>query len=617
MRRTLRVLGWLVLGLGVCAAGFALLLPRIELGSFVAARASAGLGRAVEIGGLRVTLGRDVTIALHGLRIANLPDGSAPDMVRLERFSGRIALLALLRGTLVVQDAEAEGFHLLLERDAARRRNWRFGPSDAAPEKPEPSTMPLVHALRLARSEIVVRTSGGAALTTRIESARLSSADPLVSSVLDAEGSYNGAPIVARIALGAIAALRAGQPLPVTLHARSGDTTLEFDGTARDPMNADGAEGRLQLRAPTPDAVLQMAQFSLPITLDLTVAGIARRDGNLWQVKQVEGSLFDSPFTGQLLEMKEGAEGEPDAIIAELDFARVDLNRILGARPSGAAAQSAHPDVPLLVPPVPDPQLDVRIAAREFVYAALDAGDLKLVASQSPDQIAVEELLMTVYGARFHASGTLEPAADGTRVAAAAALLEGEVESLRRALGLRSLPLSGQVQARMSIASEGATVNHVFHQAKVGAVLAMTGGTISREVIEMASTNVRALFRTARGSTRLSCLLAVIDMEGRRGEASPLRIRAATGTITGQAKFDLSRQTVDLVIGSQSDTTEFLALDVPVRVHGSFADPDIGLSDWSPAGRRQLSAGDDVSGLPPALAAFARANPCYQAPRRR
>jgi hypothetical protein len=71
------------------------------------------------------------------------------------------------------------------------------------------------------------------------------------------------------------------------------------------------------------------------------------------------------------------------------------------------------------------------------------------------------------------------------------------------------------------------------------------------------------------------------------------------------------------VIGTQRDTTDFFALDVPVRVHGPFADPDIALADWSPASRSRLGAGDDVASLPPALAAFARANPCYQAPRRR
>jgi len=617
VRRALRLLGWLALGLCACVAAFALLLPRIELGPFVAARASAALGRTVAIESLRVAPGGDVAVTLRGLSVANIPDGTAPEMVRLERLEARIALLPLLGGALVVRDAEAEGFQLLLERDAERRRNWRFGSGEPPAPRPGQGGLPLVHALRMAQAEIVVRTTAGARLVTRIDTLQLTSADPMVATLVEAEGAYNDAPITARIEAGSLSLLPAGAPLPVKLSGRSGDTAMEFNGTARDPLNVDGVDGSLTLAAPTPNAVLRMAQFTLPITLDLRISGHARREGNLWQLHAVEGSLFDVPFTGQELALLEGGAGEPDAITAELDFARIDINRIAGGngRPGGGSGNDA--DVPLVVPRVPDPRLDLKLSARRLAYAALDASDVTLVLAQHPERIAIEELQLSVFGARFQGSGALEAIEQGGRLVAAASLLEGELAQLQRAFAARPLPLAGPVRGRLSISAAGGTVNQAFHQADIAVVLAMTGGTIAREVIEMASTDVRALFRTARGTTPLSCLLAVIDMKARRGEASPLRIRAGTGTIVGQGQFDLNRRTLDLVIGTQRDTTDFFALDVPVRVHGPFADPDIALADWSPASRARLGAGDDIAALPPALAEFARANPCYQAPRRR
>lgn len=617
MRRAWRMLGWAVVVLLLCAGGLLLALPRVELASFVAGRASAALGRAVEIAGLRILPGRDITIDLSGLRIANIPGGSAPDMARLEKLSARISLPALLRGALVVRDAEMLGFTLLLEKDGEGRRNWRFGGDRRPVPGATPAMLPLVHALGLAGAEIVVRTSSGAALTTRIDRARLSSADPMLATLIEAEGAYNGAPITARVDAGPLAALREGRPMPVALHARSGDTTLEFEGTARDPLNADGVEGRLALAAPTPDALLGMAQAALPISLDVAVEGTVRRDGNLWRMEGIEGRLFEAPFTGALVEMNEGDAGQPDAITASLDFSRLDLNRILGPNRADRPGGADDSDLPLVVPERPDPRLDVRLGAGELAYARLDARDVRLVAVQHPGRIAVEELLLTASGARLQATAALTPGEGGTRIEASAALLEGELDALRRALRIRPLPLAGPLQARLSIAAVGATMNRAFHQAKVDLVVAMQGGTVARSVIEMASTNLRALFRRAEGNTRLTCLLAVIDMAALRGEASPIRIRAATGTVVGQGRFDLSRRTLDLVIGSQRDTTEFLALDVPVRVYGSFADPDIGLSEWSPASRGRLGAGDDVSALPEELRSFARENPCYRAPRRR
>ena len=616
MRRALRVLAWIGLGLVLCIGAVLVLLPRIELGGLVAARATAALGRSVEIAGLRITPGRDVAIALSGLRVANIPGGSAPDMARLEKFSARIALLPLLRGSLVVHDAEGEGFQLLLERNAERVRNWRFGDQARPASDPKPPGLPMVFAARLGRAEIVVRTSAGARLVTRLDRVRLASSDPLVATVIEAEGAYNDAPLTARVDVGPIGLLGQGRPLPMKVVGRSDDTTLEFDGTARDPLNVDGVAGRLALAAPTPDRVLQMAQAPLPITLDIRIEGDAARDGNRWRLSDARGMLFDSPFSWRLLELLEGSAGEPDAIRAEMDFTRLDINRILGER-AGSEAGSGETDMPLLVPHIPDPSVDVRIAAGQLAYAVLDASDVTLSARQQPDRIAVEELQLTAFGARFQASGALEAVEQGARVVAAASLLDGELDALRQAFGARALPLSGPVEGRISITAQGGSVNQAFREAEVAAVLAMRGGSIAREVIEMASTDLRALFRTARGRTPLSCVLAVIDMRSRSGGAAPLRIRAGTGTIVGQGRFDLNRHTLDLVIGSQRDTTDFFALDVPVRVHGPFADPDIALADWSPASRARLGAGDDVSALPPALAEFARANPCYQAPRRR
>jgi hypothetical protein len=139
------------------------------------------------------------------------------------------------------------------------------------------------------------------------------------------------------------------------------------------------------------------------------------------------------------------------------------------------------------------------------------------------------------------------------------------------------------------------------------------GGSIAREVIEMGSTDVRLLFRTPRGSTPITCLLGIVDMRGGRGELAPLRVRAGTGTIAGLASFDLNRHWVDLAVGSQSETTGFFALDVPVRISGSFADPTIRPAQWSGEGRARLAAPDRVAPLPPELRAYAQRNPCFRA----
>ena len=143
-------------------------------------------------------------------------------------------------------------------------------------------------------------------------------------------------------------------------------------------------------------------------------------------------------------------------------------------------------------------------------------------------------------------------------------------------------------------------------------VLAMVGGDIARKAIETASLDSRALFRTALGTTPLACLLGVVDIRAGQGNASPLGIRAETGTISGFAHFDLHKKYLDLIIGSHRETTNFFALDVPVRVSGRFDNPNIAPARWSRVGRARIAnAKANVAALPPALRDFALRNPCY------
>jgi hypothetical protein len=139
----------------------------------------------------------------------------------------------------------------------------------------------------------------------------------------------------------------------------------------------------------------------------------------------------------------------------------------------------------------------------------------------------------------------------------------------------------------------------------------MKGGTIARQVIEMASTDIRLLFRKTEGTTPVSCLLGVLNMNDGVGNISPLRIRAASGTVVGEAQFDLYRRTFDLTIGSQPASTGIFALDIPIRVYGTFANPTVRPAQWSPANRARVAT--SASRLPPSLLQLVNRNPCLHA----
>ena len=112
----------------------------------------------------------------------------------------------------------------------------------------------------------------------------------------------------------------------------------------------------------------------------------------------------------------------------------------------------------------------------------------------------------------------------------------------------------------------GATIAEARQTNRIFVVLAMTGGAIDRELVRMASTDVRSLFGSEEGNRRLTCLLLIGNLRDGTGTIGPLRIKTGSGTIAGGGTYDTVHDTIDLTISAQSKS--WFKLDVPMRITG-------------------------------------------------
>lgn len=594
----------------LAAAGVAALLVvgRVDWGPWAARRASAALGRGVSFGALHVAPGRWIAVDLRDVRIDNLPGGTRPALATLDRLTAEVDLLSLLRGPATVRSLRIDGLSVLLERLADRTKNWRFGPETPHPGPPDRSWVPTLLDVQVRRSEVVFRTSSGAALVTKLDDVaiRTASADQPVQLTVD--GAYHAVPIQLKAELQPIAVLRnASVPYGTALHFTTGDTTLDFKGTMTAPFDVDGARGVLSLSAPTPGPLLAIAGASSDVDASLSLSGPFEHEGDLWLLQEATGALNDGAVSAATLRLHEGGEGRPDEVSVEAAFDRLDLGKLLGAGRGGGQPDA---DVPLAINRSPDTLLDVRLAARQVGYGGVTATDARLAAALTPGRLA-SDLSLTYDGAQAKASGAVEAAGGGGRVSAELSVANADVQAVRRLLGSGPVPLLGRLEAQAAVRSEGVTLNAATRAANGSALVAMAGnGSIAREVIEMASTDVRLLFRRARGMVPMSCLLGVLTVRNGVGTLAPLRVRAAEGTIAGSGTFDLARRRIDMTIGSEAKSTGAFALDIPVRISGSLADPTVRPTRWSAAGRAELAAGSATAALPPGLRQAAQRNPC-------
>jgi len=598
-------------GLGLAAVTIALaaaaylLLDRFNFGPLAASRASAALGRPVTVEALHITPGRWLEIELRGARVENIPGGTRPAMAELPHLTAEVEALSLLHGPANIRHLELDGLSVLLEHAADGMPNWHRGTTPPKPDAPEDrGWLPTLLNAHVRASEVIVRTPKGTGIRIGFQDAVLQADSPDAPIKLTAKGAYRETPVSLEANLQSVTMLRdAAVPFGADLLFQSGDTTLRFQGTMTKPLDADGADGTLTLHAPTVATILAIAGIKADFKASLDLAGKLTRSDALWLLSGATGRLDDSVLSASTLRFVDGGRGRSDDVQLELAFDRLDLDPLLEGGGSGKGGGTS-----LTVDRTPDPLLAARVTALQLRYAGSEATDVRVAATVVPGQIKIGELAGAAFGARLQASGLLEAMDRGGKLSAEASVSGVDLQQLRRELRAGSVPMQGRLNAQLAAESTGETLEAAVRSAHVSAVVGMTEGGISRDVIEKASTDIRRLFRAPKGMTRVSCMLGIIDMRAGAGTVSPLRIRSAEGTIAGQGRFDLYRDRIDVTIGSQSATTSDFALDIPFRISGPIGNPDV-----RPSAGKVSYAVDDVSKLPPALRQAARRNPCLSA----
>ena len=616
--RSIALAAAVLLALIVVAAGGGLIwATHANLAPLAARLASGRLHRPVAIGELRVGWNGALTVLLRDLRVDNIQGGSDPVMVALHQAQAVVDTQSILSGPLLVRSASVDGLALLLEHVAGGPANWKFGTQTAKPATPPPpdlSVLPTVLDATVHDFALTFRTSSGAKLEAKADSATLNTKarDQPISMVAD--GSYNGTPLHVEGTFQSFDRLRlVPQPFGAEVHASSGDAVTEFKGTMTDPLNFDGVAGPVYLNVPQLSDLQDAIGFSIDANLPISLAGTLTKTGDDWDLPDGNGLIDVDAFT-LTGHMKEGGRGQPDDITMSAAFDRLDLNLLTDTatrreKGSKAPRTTKSLSIPLYVDEKPGTLVDATIAVKQAVYGRFDASDISLRAKVVPGKVSVDNLSLLYAGARTTASGAMEQKGPVAQLDLSANVSSSDLRTLLRGVGVGPVPLGGRFEAQAVSTMTGDNLLAAIKRSRTTALVTMTSGSLATNVVEMISLNARRLFRKPMGSSAIECLLGVVDMNGLAGHIRPLRIRTSDGTLAGVGSFDMQKQWMDLTVGSLSSTTDFFALDIPIHVTGSFANPHVTPAGKS-SGRDRLFSGDELSGLPVVQQTAARGNSC-------
>jgi uncharacterized protein involved in outer membrane biogenesis len=552
---------------GVLAVWLAPQLLVFALGSWV--RGQTGRDLAVE--SARIEWGRETTIDLVGVRLANARWAQEPWMLAVDRVRLRASVGELLRGRGALQALEVSGAALLLEVHGGRG-NWDFS------DRPAPfmdfggGGLPRIRSLQLrnltvrfhdpGRESDILGAIAGASGSLGVPGWRINGQGSLDFKALTFQMQSRGEVVELALNLGETALLARGSPASGSLfiHAEGRDLRQAFPVIPIPFPSTPDYRFDARLKTDGPGTVVlhdlhgRLGATDLAGEVKVTFAALP----------QVEGSLHSR--TLHLRDLKgfigvpvRGPPPRPGKLFPATPINRQRFNRL-------RLALDYHADN-VIGGRIP-------IAGVE-THVAIEQGLLRL----SPLRAALAE-------GPVHGSAVLD-----VRGAQPRASMQLELEGSRLSALFAHLPLldasRGRVRGTLRLAGSGDSLAEIFGASRGELALVMDEGALDRRFVDALSGDLlRLLFGDSeRETSRLECAVAVFDVKGGVARADALVAETSGALLTGKGKVDLGRERIDLTLAAEPREPSALSAPTPISVGGTLAKPKISADTSELTGR--------------------------------
>lgn len=581
----MRIAGAILFGLAAVIAITVLLFDANWLRGWLAERASAAVGRSVDIGEMAVDWSRTPRVTIDGLTIANADWGSRPEMVTIDRLEFTVALLELLEGRLVLPEIHVSRPDVLLETAQDGTGNWRFA---GASDENGRVMIPRIGAFEIDDAAFAYVDHGrDQKLNATIASLTGQSDDSQL--VVSGEGELQGRALQLEVTAGALQSLQQRDgPYPVDLDLSLADTKVAASGTIAQPFAGAGLDLSVEIEGPDLAALALTDAIPIPSTPPYAFAGTLVREGERWRLEGFTGHLGGSDLGGTVA-VDLGVDPpnfEADLAADVIDVA--ELKNALGIAPPDQVAQAAAADDGLIVP---DDKLD--LAPLRATNGRMSLRVKRLRAAGLPLDDLVADL--TLDRALLRAQPVEFGIADGEIRTFLSLYGDKDPPGIDVVTYIRDVPLrelfrntgfvdemGGDIDGRFKLAGRGTALHDVLSTADGGINVVMHGGQMSGLLVEAIGLDVaEALGLYLGGDTAvpIRCLVADLPVEAGVVSSETLLLDTTDTLVTGSGQFDLGTETIDLKLTPEPKDVSVLSLRSTVSVEGRLADlavaPDV------------------------------------------
>ena len=529
----------------------------------------------------------------EGLRIANLPWASRPDLFRADLIDMRIAPLSLIFGDryrigwLELRNAAAD-----LEWSRDRRHNtWTLGDPD---RRGEPMTLPLIRRALLAGTTLRYRDPV-MQLSTDIGFETARAQDTRFASDLrfSGAGTMRDRPFTLKGGLLSPNATVSGGKNSLALRAVAGATVLEVSGTLPGATELEGSDLRLVTTGPNLSLLFDFLGVAIPDTRAYRFTSALTRAGEEWRFTHLKGRFGDSDLAGKMTVSLPKGRLLIDADLATQKLDIIDVGPFIGYDPQRLAQEGAGgaietvggtprilPDAPLRVEAIRNFDAHVRYSVKTIRAPNLPVSNAAVTVKLDHSLLTLSPLTFDMSGGHVGSDIEINARNRPVRTSYDIRLSPTPMGKLLARWGVEESGTSGTIKARVQMTGLGDTLHDSLGTANGRIAVILPAGSMWARNVQLSELDV-GTFVTKMFSGKLkqpveiNCGLIAFTVRDGVAAADPILIDTKKNVMLGRGGFSFRNESLDLAFRADGKKISLFSGQSPVGVGGWFAKPAI------------------------------------------
>lgn len=561
-------------------------------------RVSTATGQPVSIGTLDVGWQRGPRLIATDIDVGS-DSARVPKLMQARELWVRVAPWPLLRARLHFAEVGMRGGRIHLQRDRQGNVNWTNPATQPKPAPIDDDAVPMwrtlpIDALALDDVVLVYRDEVRDVDATVTVATLAPGTHPLASNGRPAladpwqthygvKGRYQKTPFSAEAFTGALLALRdpGGAPFPIKGTVEVARTRVQAEGGIASPLDEPAFDVRLSVTGPTLSSWYPTLPVVLPSTPPYRIEGRLRLADRVFDFDGLTGRIGTTDVTGQMTFDARPARPLLTGKLSSQNIALADLGRTIGVGDDSAPPSSRLiPDTSFDLPRMNAMNADVTLQAKQVVvhsrlpfqgfstHIVLNDGVLKL--SPLNFGFAGGQIVSTIVLDARQKPMQADAAIDARRV---------DIAQIIPAAGNQRVS-AGPLGAQVRLKARGQSMAQLLGSAEGGLAAAMSGGQISRAAVAAASLDggkLLPILLTGDKPVEIRCIAMLMDVKQGLARTELMVGDFTTARVDGAGTIDLGAETLDLEIRVLPKQASVLSLRAPLRVTGTFRDPDVGV----------------------------------------